>query len=44
MIFWEEVQARLEGEKIKDEMVKDANDQILRDGDEVGEDGHVFFA
>ena len=35
MMFWKEVKQVRKGEHSRDEMVKDANGQILRDGVEV---------
>ena len=35
MTFWKEVKRERKGEQARDEMVKDVNDQILRDGVEV---------
>ena len=34
-MFWREVKRVKKGEQVREEIVKDANDQILRDGVEV---------
>ena len=34
-MFWKEVKRVKKGEQVREEMVKDVNDQILRDGVEV---------